>query len=250
MALTALAIIVAAFLTSVLSGIIGMAGGVILIAALVFLLPVPSAMILHGILQGVANGTRSWLLRKHILWHILPTYFLGVACVAVFFLWSTIVVNAAVVLVVVGCFPWISQFLPKSLRLDITSKPTTFACGIVVTVAQFIAGASGPVLDAFYQRNELTRYQIVANKALTQTLGHIFKVIYFSYIIVIKDEFELTGISWWLVVLAVAGSILGTRLGTSVLDRISDERFRRITNIFILAIGTAIAFRGLYELLS
>ena len=46
------------FLTSLLSGVVGMAGGLILIVVLVMIMPVPSAMILHGIVQGVANGSR------------------------------------------------------------------------------------------------------------------------------------------------------------------------------------------------
>ena len=247
-AATAILIVVSAFLTSVLSGVMGMAGGVILIAVLVLVLPVPSAMILHGILQGVANGSRAWILREHIRWEILPTYFIGVCFVFIFFLYTSIVVDAAIVLIIVGCFPWVSQFLPKGKGLNITNRSTSLLCGVIVTAAQLIAGASGPLLDAFYQRTPLTRHEIVASKALTQTLGHIFKIIYFSIVVVTQDEYKLEGFSLWLIPVAVAASITGTHLGTRLLDRISEERFRQWTNILILAIGAAVSLRGVYLL--
>ena len=53
-------LIVAAFLTATLSGIFGMAGGLVLMGALAFVLPVSAAFVTHGILQLVAMaGVRS-----------------------------------------------------------------------------------------------------------------------------------------------------------------------------------------------
>ena len=55
------ALAVAAVVTSFISGIFGMAGGMLLIGVLLFLLPVPVAMVFHGVIQIAANGLRSWL---------------------------------------------------------------------------------------------------------------------------------------------------------------------------------------------
>ena len=44
--------------TSFLSGIFGMAGGMILIGVLLALLPLPEAMVLHGVTQMASNGWR------------------------------------------------------------------------------------------------------------------------------------------------------------------------------------------------
>src|SRR5210317_629072 len=63
---------ISAFATSVLSGIVGMAGGMVLLVILISLLPVSSAMVLHAATQFTANGSRALLLRKHILWALLP----------------------------------------------------------------------------------------------------------------------------------------------------------------------------------
>ena len=50
--------------TSFISGILGMAGGMILMGVLLALLPLPAAMMLHGISQFASNGGRAFMLRK------------------------------------------------------------------------------------------------------------------------------------------------------------------------------------------
>src|SRR5690242_1362100 len=54
--------------TSFLSGIFGMAGGLILIGVLLALMPLPAAMVLHAITQMASNGWRAFLWRRHIKW--------------------------------------------------------------------------------------------------------------------------------------------------------------------------------------
>jgi uncharacterized membrane protein YfcA len=45
--------------TSFLSGLFGMAGGMVLMGLLLLLMPVPAAMVLHGITQVASNGARA-----------------------------------------------------------------------------------------------------------------------------------------------------------------------------------------------
>ena len=50
------ALAVAAVVTSFISGVFGMAGGMLLIGFLLVLVPVPVAMGFHGVIQIAANG--------------------------------------------------------------------------------------------------------------------------------------------------------------------------------------------------
>ena len=59
------------FLTSALSGVFGMAGGLALKGALAFVLPVSATFVTHGVLQLVANGWRAILHRRHVVWRIV-----------------------------------------------------------------------------------------------------------------------------------------------------------------------------------
>ena len=60
--------------TSFLSGIFGMAGGMILIGILLALMPVPDAMMLHGVTQMASNGWRGLLWWRHVRWSAVGAY--------------------------------------------------------------------------------------------------------------------------------------------------------------------------------
>ena len=56
--------------TAFLSGIFGMAGGMVLIGVLLVVLPLPMAMVLHAVTQMASNGWRAFLWWRHIQWRI------------------------------------------------------------------------------------------------------------------------------------------------------------------------------------
>ena len=56
--------------TSIISGILGMGGGMILMGLYGLLLTVPVAMVLHGVTQFAANGSRAWIHRRAIRWAV------------------------------------------------------------------------------------------------------------------------------------------------------------------------------------
>ncbi|MEM8768516.1 MAG: sulfite exporter TauE/SafE family protein, partial [Pseudomonadota bacterium] len=149
------------FLTSILSGILGMAGGMILMAVLVSTLSVGAAMMLHGAVQAMANGSRAWFLRQHIQWRIIPAYGIGAALTLAAFTALALVPDADLILMIVGLLPFLARLVPYLRGLDVTQLPTAVACGIVVTAAQLFAGASGPLLDVFYLNSKLDRFQII-----------------------------------------------------------------------------------------
>ena len=95
-------IVLCVFATSVLSGLVGMSGGVILLALLVATLPTASAMIMHGLIQAVANGSRVWFIRKHVQWHLMPLFFAGVLLVALIFGTTRITWSAPIILIAIG----------------------------------------------------------------------------------------------------------------------------------------------------
>src|SRR4030081_1569399 len=65
--------------TAFLSGLFGMAGGLILIGVLLTLMPLPTAMVLHAITQMASNGWRAFLWRSHIRRRPVAIYLIGCA---------------------------------------------------------------------------------------------------------------------------------------------------------------------------
>jgi uncharacterized membrane protein YfcA len=237
-------IIISALATSLLSGLVGMAGGVVLMAVLVNILPVSSAMVLHGITQFTANGSRTLILRKHLMWRLLPGYILGAGVAVAGFSTLLFVPKASVVLILVGLFPWLARLQPKSSALNITRPASNIICGFSVTSAQLLAGAAGPLLDLFYLNSGLDRQTVVANKALTQTIGHLLRIFYYGAIISVA-----TPLPNWLFLAAAIAAVIGTRLGTWLLARWDDQRFQRVSGQVILATGTICILQGSYQLI-
>ena len=247
--MTALVILATVLATSVLSGVMGMAGGVLLMAVLVTLLPVASAMILHGAVQSASNGARFVFLREHVMWGILPSYAVGALVAVLLFVSVAFVPDPAMVLILVGSFPWLARLVPTLRGLDVRRPFTAVACGATVTAAQLLAGASGPLLDAFYLRTDVDRRSIVATKALTQAAGHVVKIGYYAWVsTAVLDEFSAAGVSIWLIGVAILLAVLGARIGTRLLEKFDDGQFRRVTSWVILGLGALCILKGARDL--
>ena len=63
--------------TALLSGVFGMAGGLILIGVLLVVMPLPQAMVLHAVTQMASNGWRAILWWRHIEWKIAAASVVG-----------------------------------------------------------------------------------------------------------------------------------------------------------------------------
>lgn len=244
------AIVASVLITALLSGVLGMAGGMILMAILVALLPVATAMVLHGAVQAFSNGSRAWFLREHIRWDVLPWYLAGASLALGLFAALAFVPDPALVLIFVGAMPWIARAVALLGRADLArfdvSRPVTGAiCGVTVTLAQLVAGASGPLLDLFYLHSPLNRHQVVASKAVTQTVGHLLKLGYYGTI-----AGSAAALPGWFYAVAIATAVLGARLGTRLLDRLADDTFRRVSGWIILALGLMAMIEGVRRLVS
>ena len=245
----AAAILIAVFATAVLSGVLGMAGGLVLMGVLVLVLPVATAMALHGVAQAASNGARWLLLRRHTHWPIMLPYVGGAAVVVALFAVARFVPPPGIVLMLIGAFPWLARLTPGLARMDVTRPGTAFGCGAVVTLAQLLAGASGPLLDAFYLKSSLTRHEVVASKAFTQTLGHLAKLGYYGWMIeAVAGAPDTSGAAepgLWLLLGVCVAAILGARIGTWWLAHINEARFRRLGGQVILALGAVCFVMGL-----
>ena len=247
--MTTLLILATVLATAVLSGVIGMAGGVLLMAVLVTLLPVASAMILHGAVQAASNGARFLFLREHVIWAIMPYYAVGALISVVLFVSLALVPDPALVLILVGSFPWLARVVPTLRGLDVRRPVTAVACGATVTAAQLLAGASGPLLDAFYLRTEVDRRSIVATKGLTQAAGHVVKIGYYAWVSnAVLDEFSVAGVPIWIMGAGIVLAVVGARIGTRLLEKFDDRQFRRVTGWVILGLGALCILKGVRDL--
>lgn len=228
-------LVVVAFLTATLSGIFGMAGGLVLMGALALVLPVAACFVTHGILQLVANGWRAILHRQHIAWPILINY--AIASIAAGAVVAVIAITPSkpVLFLLLGLVAML-VWLPKNwLSLDAAKPAHALLSGFLVTVTNLTAGVAGPLLDVFFVRTSLNRHQIVATKAATQVFSHAAKIIVYGGLLAGAEAGAIPPL--WVFAIAIPASMLGTTAGGWVLDRMSDTDFKRWTAWIVSAIG-------------
>jgi uncharacterized membrane protein YfcA len=230
----------AALITSFISGIFGMAGGMILMGVLLAVLPLPAAMMLHGIVQLAANGWRALLLRRVIDWRVFKGYAAGALVALALFAIAGFVVGKPAALIAMGLTPFIALALPQRLHLNVERRWHSFACGVVSMALSLTAGISGPLLDVFFVRSTMNRHAVVATKAITQSLSHCLKIVYFGGVLAVEGG----AVSLWLAAMMVVLAFAGTSLSRPVLERISDESFRWWTRWGVLALGAVYLASG------
>jgi len=235
--LTGAFIIGSALITAAISGVFGMAGGLLLKGALALVLPVSATFVCHGILQLVANGWRAILHRQHIAWRIIGIYALGAFIAAFVAGLVTVIPTTATLYLFMGLVPWLVWLPERWVRLDAQRPAQAFICGLSVTGVNLTAGVAGPFLDIFFVRTSLTRHQIVATKAATQVFSHLMKIIVYGLPLLAAHGEGMPPL--WVFGLAIPLSMVGTAAGGILLNRLSDINFKRYLRLILTVIALA-----------
>lgn len=223
----------AAFATAVLSAVVGMAGGITLLAAMLLWLPPLVVIPLHGVIQLASNGSRTWFQRRHARFDILWRYALlllpgGLAGLAVARSLPEEGLRAAI-----AGFVLLATWAPVARARWRASRraggggaggtaqlwrrflPLGAAAGFLnVTI-----GAVGPLIAPFFLNLGLRRQALVGTKAACQTLGHLVKLVIFGGAGFAFHEHLPLLVGACLCVLA------GTWLGSRLLERASESLF-------------------------
>ena len=225
--------------TSFLSGIFGMAGGMILVGVLMMVLPVQDALALHGVTQLSSNLWRASLWWRHIRWRTAGGYLGG--CVVVLAVWAVwqVVPSKAVALLMLGALPFAGRLLPYLLRGNPERVRGGFAYGLLCMSMMLLTGVAGPILDQFFLNGKLDRREIIATKGVCQVAGHGLKTLYFTSLIAESAVFDPV-----LVGVAVAASLLGTVLAKPVLQAMSDTNYRRWSGWIITVVSVIYLVQG------
>lgn len=234
---TALAILaVAALATSILSGMLGLAGGMVLLMVMLLFLEPLVAIPLHGAVQLVSNGSRSWIQRRHVRTglvarysvFLLPMGFLGLA--------FTRGLPPDLVRALIGVFVLVATWRPAWLLLGAHPEHTHptrrfLWLGAGIGFLSTTVGATGPLAAPFFLNLGLARQGIVGTQAACQTLGHLAKLVVFG---VAGFAFaEYLGLLAGLAVLVVVGTWIGSRL----LERVNDRGFEIAYRVVLTAIA-------------
>lgn len=237
----AMAVVAATVLgTSFLSGIFGMAGGLILLGVLLLFMDVAPAMVLFGSIQMGANGWRALLWRQHVAWPLVWRFVVGSVIAFVAMRFVSFLPDKALLYIGLGLIPFAAEALPARFQPDISRPLGPYICGIIIMVLQLIAGAAGHILDMFFQKSGLDRRGIVGSKAVCQTIAHMFRILYFGSL---ANTFDLN-MPWWAFAGALALAFTGTSLAAVVLERMTEADFRMWSRRIVHTVALSFLARG------
>jgi uncharacterized membrane protein YfcA len=225
---------------SFLSGVFGMAGGMVVIGVLLIYFDVATAMILFSIIQLTANGWRAFQWWSYVRWDLIWRYCVGGAVAFAGLRFIEFIPDKALVYLLLGLSPFAVDVLPRSWRPDIEWRGVAFFTGVGTTIIQFISGVGGLFLDIFFQKSKLDRKTTLATKAIAQSASHVLRLVYFV---------SLTGIAGVELVPAVGAMALavgGTMLAPYVLERMTDDSFRQWTRFVIYTICIVYLVRAVW----
>ena len=221
-----------AFITSSISAVLGMGGGIILLGIMAILIPEGYIVVaLHGIIQLISNITRSYVYRRYIKGEIIRQYFpgailgLGVsACIIMiliqsFDIQSTKDIKVDILKPLIGIF--IIWFLFGRRPKVKDEQPHFFGVGAISGLTTIFIGATGPLIAPFFLQGKLTKKNIIANKAVCQAISHTGKIPLFIIFFKFNYFAELE-----ILIPLIIAVFIGTNFGKLILQFIPEQIFR------------------------
>lgn len=236
LALTAIAVC-----TSIVSGVVGLAGGMLLLAALLHWLDPVVAIPVHGLVQLVSNASRAWLQRAHVRWDAVWRFAWPLLPAGAAGLWLLRAIPPDGGRLAIGAFVLLATWAPRLLtggaRPDHAGRSDPRRAlpwgGALVGFLSTTVGATGPLLAPFVLALGLAPQAMVGTLAACQVFQHASKVALFGAAGFDFGAFALPALA--LCAAAVAGSAIGARL----LDRVPERAFR----LAVKAVLTALALQ-------
>ncbi|MCB0405619.1 MAG: sulfite exporter TauE/SafE family protein [Bdellovibrionales bacterium] len=227
----------AALVTSIVSGTMGMAGGILLLAVMAEFFAPTVLIPLHGIVQFASNGSRTLILFKHIRWNIAAWFAAGALVGALFGSQLVVEIPKSKFQIGIGVFILLVTFAPRP-KVAANFKGKWLGVGGMAGFLSLFVGATGPLIAPFFLREGLPKEALVATKAACQAFAHLFKIGTYAALGFLLQPYL------GLVLAMVATVFLGNYLGKQLLARIPEAWFVHFFKILIVVLAVRLIWKG------
>ena len=233
----------ASLFTSALTAAFGVGGGIAMLALLGLFVPVAALIPVHGSVQLGSNTGRAWHQRANIRRDIALPFVAGSVVGAIFGAFLVVQLPDALLKLLLGGFI-IGIVWVKIPGIDRLSRAGLVAASGGLALLSMFVGATGPLMSVILaQMLSSDRKALVATHAAAMTVQHGLKVVVFG----------LAGFAFWnwlpLIALMIGSGFLGTVYGTTLLDRLPEESFRRWFRIGVSVLALDLLRQGIQGLL-
>ena len=214
------------FFTSTVAGVVGVGGGMLLIAILPSFLPLNAIIPVHGVTQMSSNLSRAIFGIKDVQFEVLPKFILG----------SVLGVSLFALILSFISLDYVPLFIGIYILLNLWSKrfsnyikkyESYFMAGFFQTGLSVIVGATGPLTMTLLLKDYDDKDAVVATAAVLMSITHILKV--FAFMIFGFVFFDYLGI----LICMIIGAIIGSWTGTKLRDKIDGKKFMLALKILL-----------------
>ncbi len=221
-----------AFLSSVLSGVIGFGGAMIFLPVLIAVYGVRASVPILTVAVLLGNASRVYFNRREL--DLRLVFLFSIASVPGALIGSVVYVNLPVLWIkkCIGAF-LLFTVLIRHVQKDFKLRDARvfIPLGAVTGFLSAIMGGVGPVSSPFFLAYGLTKECFVGTEALCAVLMHLTKTVAYSRLQVLDTPLLLAGLGFGLVMSA------GSYVAKKVLERLSRERFLLFAEIALTLIG-------------
>jgi uncharacterized membrane protein YfcA len=224
------------FLTSLLTSIFSVGGGLIMLLALAQSFSPATLIPLHGSIQLANNFSRTLVYREFVQWelikHIVISTMFG-ALVGIF-LFGTLSENLLLILIA-GTILFLTWAPLDNFILSIMKND--WFCGFISGFAGIFVGANGPLVTAYLRTKNLSPERLVANHGAIMIFQHGIKIALFTsfFNFIILDYFI------FILILALTG-YAGANLGRRLISKVPFKSFNIILKVLLTLLAFSLFF--------
>lgn len=214
------------FFTSTIAGVVGLGGGMILIAILPSFLPINALVPVHGLTQLSSNLSRAVFGYKDVKVEVIPKFLIGSLAGVSFFAIILYFVSLTYIPLFIGIYILLSLWSQK-FNDKIKKFESYYLIGFIQSGFSIVVGATGPLATTLLVKDYNDKHTVVATAAALMSITHLLKV--FAFMIFGFVFFDYIGILVTMIIGAVAGSYAGTKLR----DKIDGKKFMLALKIIL-----------------
>ncbi len=214
------------FFTSTIAGIVGLGGGMILIAVLPSFLPINALVPVHGLTQMSSNLSRAVFGWKDVKVEVIPKFLIGSILGVSFFATILYFISLTYVPLFIGIYIllslWSKKFNEKIKRFE-----SYYLIGFIQSGFSIVVGATGPIATTLLVKDFNDKDIVVATAAALMSITHLLKI--FAFMIFGFVFFDYISILTFMII----GAVIGSWAGTKLRDKIDGKKFMMFLKILL-----------------